>query len=201
MLLVAIDVELLRTASGLVGHRLVGQVDLYFGLRILFDAVEELSQKVLADDDGQHEVVELVVLVDISKERADNDTKAVACNSPGSMLTRGARAEILACHEDATAVGGVVEDEILVHSAVGIVAPVAKQVVAKELLLAGGCLEEASRDNLVGIDVLQRKGNAGGCYNVEFLFHNSVRGSVITPVTAAAAATSGEQRMVRLPGP
>jgi hypothetical protein len=28
-----------------------------------------------------------------------------------------------------------------------------------------------------------------------------VRGSVITPVTAAAAATSGEARMVRLPGP
>ena len=46
VLLVAIDVELLRTASGLVGHRLVGQVDLYFGLRILLDAVEELSKEV-----------------------------------------------------------------------------------------------------------------------------------------------------------
>ena len=117
------------------------------------------------------------------------------------MLARRARAEILACHEDATAVGGVVEHEVLVGRAVSIVAPVAEQVVAKELLLAGGSLEETGRDDLVGIDVLQRKGNAGGCYNVEFLFHSSVRGSVITPVTAAAAATSGEQRMVRLPGP
>ena len=52
MLLVAIDVELLRTASGLVGHKLVGQVDLHFCLGILFDAVEELSQKVLAEKSG-----------------------------------------------------------------------------------------------------------------------------------------------------
>ena len=70
---------------------------------------------------------------------------------------------------------------------------------------------------MVGVHILERERNAGGCYNVEFLFHfdllsNCLRsdcaktyinslGSVITPVTAAAAATSGEARIVREPGP
>ena len=117
------------------------------------------------------------------------------------MITTGAGTEVLTRYEDATFILGVVEDKILNDTTVLPIAPVAKQVVAKELLLAGGSLKETGRDNLVGIDVLQRKGNACGCYNVEFLFHSNVLGSVITPVTAAAAATRGEQRMVRAPGP
>ena len=32
-------------------------------------------------------------------------------------------------------------------------------------------LKEAGRNNLVGVHILERKRNAGGCYNVEFLFH------------------------------
>lgn len=32
-------------------------------------------------------------------------------------------------------------------------------------------------------------------------YYNNVRGSVITPVTAAAAATKGEAKTVRAPGP
>ena len=56
------------------------------------------------------------------------------------MFTTGARTEVLACHEDAALVLGIVEDEILNNSAVCVVAPVAKQVVAIELLLLGGCL-------------------------------------------------------------
>ena len=117
------------------------------------------------------------------------------------MFTRRARTEVLASHEDAAFELGVVEDEILNHTAVLPVSPVAKQVVAKEFFLLGGCLEEACGDNLVGVHILQRKGHTRRCYDVKFLFHNSVLGSVITPVTAAAAATKGDARMVREPGP
>ena len=81
------------------------------------------------------------------------------------------------------------------------VAPVAKQVVAKELFFLGGRLQETGRDNLVGVHILQWKRNARRCYDVKFLFHNNSLGSVITPVTAAAAATKGDARMVREPGP
>ena len=117
------------------------------------------------------------------------------------MFTRRTRTEVLTSHEDAALILGVVENKILNHATVFPIAPVTKQVVAKELLLFGGCLEEACRDNLVGVHILQWQGHARRCYDVKFLFHNSVLGSVITPVTAAAAATNGDARMVREPGP
>ena len=70
------------------------------------------------------------------------------------MFTRRTRAEILASHENAAFVARVVEDEILNHSTILMVAPVAKQVVAKELFLFGGSLQETGRDNLVGVHIL-----------------------------------------------
>ena len=51
------------------------------------------------------------------------------------------------------------------------IAPVAEKVVAKETFLAGGGLQETGGDDLVGIHVLQWQGNAGGCDDIEFLFH------------------------------
>ena len=75
------------------------------------------------------------------------------------------------------------------------------QVIAEELLLAGCSLEESGWNNLVGVNILQWKWHTSRCYDVEFLFHNSSLGSVITPVIAAAAAVSGDARMVRAPGP
>ena len=117
------------------------------------------------------------------------------------LFARGSRTEILASHEDTTLVAGIVEDKILNHSAVSVVAPVAKQVVAKELFFFGGSLQKAGGNYLVCVHILQRKRHARRCYDVKFLFHNNSLGSVITPVTAAAAATKGDARMVRAPGP
>ena len=139
--------------------------------------------------------------MDIRKEAADNHPEAITGNRPGGMLTTGTVTEVLASHEDATTVCRVVQHEALINGTIGIVTPVTEEIIAKETLLAGRRLQETGRDNLVGVHILQRKGHTSGCYNVEFLFHNSVLGSVITPVTAAAAATKGEQRIVRLPGP
>ena len=200
MLLIAVDVEMLAATCGLVGDCLIRKIHLHLRLRIMLDAGKELCQEVVAHLHGQHEIVQFVVFVDISEKRADDHPEAIACNRPGSMLARAATAEVLACHEDTTAIGGIVEHKVLIQRAVGLVAPIAKQVVAKETFLPGGSLQESGGDNLVCVHILQWKGHTCTGYNVEFLFHN-VLGSVITPVMAAAAATNGLARMVLAPGP
>ena len=98
--------------------------------------------------------MKLVILVDIGKERADNHSEAIAGDGPGSMLTTAAGTEILTCHKDATRIGGIVKDKILVKTTVSVVAPVAKKVIAKETLLACCCLQKTGRDNLVCIHIL-----------------------------------------------
>ena len=87
MLLVAIDFEVLALAGSKIGHGLVRKIYLYLCLVILVDALEEFLQELLAYHYRQNEVVQLVVLVDISKERADDYTEACTCDSPGSVLT------------------------------------------------------------------------------------------------------------------
>ena len=124
------------------------------------------------------------------------------------MFAGRAAAEILAGHEDAASVAGVVEYEILLGRPVGIVTPVAEEVVPEELLVPGHRLEKAGGNNLVRVHILQGKRDAGAFYDVKFLFHGKPDdywrkslGSVMTPVTAAAAAVSGLASRVREPGP
>ena len=87
MLLVAVDFEVLALASSKIGHGLVRKIHLHLCLVILVDALEKLLQEFLAYHYWQYEVIQLVVLVDISKERADDYTEACACDGPGSVLT------------------------------------------------------------------------------------------------------------------
>ncbi len=87
------------------------------------------------------------------------------------MLTRGPTTEILASHEDAAGICGVVEYETLVESTIGPVAPVPEEIVAKEFLLTGRGLEETGWNDLVSIYILQWKRNAGRYYYIKFLFH------------------------------
>ena len=70
-----------------------------------------------------------------------------------------------------TGIQGIVQHKVLVQGSVGIVAPVAEQIVAKVFLFAGRCLQETGRNDLVGIHIFQRKGHTGACYDIEFLFH------------------------------
>ena len=100
MFLVAVNLEMLAPSCGLIGDALLGQVYFHLRLRIGLNAVEEFLQKVLADNDRQHKIVEFVVLVDICKETADNHTETIAGNSPSSMFTAGTRTEVLACDKD-----------------------------------------------------------------------------------------------------
>ena len=212
MLLITIDFEVLALAGSHIRDRLVGQVHLHLSLMIFGDAVKELLEERLGDDDGEHKVVQLIVLMNVSEERADDYAEAVTGDGPCGMLSAGARAKVLSCHKDTARVAGIVEDEVLLQAAVFVIAPVAEEVIAEAFLVSS--LEEAGGDDLVCIYILQGKRNAAGCDDIEFLFHcdkntdvfnqedymNS-RGSVTLPVIAAAAATSGLARMVREPGP
>ena len=80
------------------------------------------------------------------------------------------RPEVFACHQYFTAVCGVVQHEIFVRRAVGVVSPVPKEVFAEPF--AGGRFQEAGRYDLVGIDIFQRQRYACAGYDIEFLFHS-----------------------------
>ena len=86
------------------------------------------------------------------------------------------------------------------------IAPITEQVIAKEFFIFGCGFQETGWYNLICIYIFQRQGDAGACYDIEVLFHDNFvyinsLGSVITPVTAAAAAVNGEASKVRDPGP
>src|SRR5690606_14040019 len=107
-------------------------------------------------------------------------------------------AEVLARDEDLGALGrGSQERKARLR------APVGEQVLSEPPLV--GALEEARRDDLVGVDVVLQKEHGGGLESLE-RGHGpssvrSVRTSVMVPVTAAAAAVSGEASSVRPPLP
>ena len=71
-----------------ISNRLVRKVHFHQCFRILLDGLEQLGEKIITYLHGQYEVVQLVVLVDIRKETADNHAEPVASDSPGSMFTR-----------------------------------------------------------------------------------------------------------------
>src|SRR5207344_3035840 len=63
-------------------------------------------------------------------------------------------------------------------------------------------LEKARGDDLIGIDVFRGEAHHARCNAIQFGHDfNILRKSVTRPVTAEAAAVSGEASMVRPPGP
>ena len=171
MLLVGIDFEVFAAACGSIGDGLCGQVYGHLRLRIGGNGVEQFLQEVRRDDHRQHEVVELVVLVDIGKEAAHYHTESISCNGPGSMFAAGTAAEVLSGYQNAAVILGIVEHKVRIQRAVGTIAPVAEQVVAEEFLFPGRCLQKAGGDDLVCVHILQRKRHTGTGYDVKFLFH------------------------------
>ena len=169
MLFVAVDVEMFTAARSLVSDRLVGEIYLDLHLRIVPDTLEHFGEEFLCHLYGQYEVIEFIILMDIGKERTDDYTEAITRDGPSRVLATGARTEILACHEDAAAIGGVVEYKILDRMTILIITPVTEEVVAKTFLVSG--LEKTGWYDLVGIHILQRKGNAGRCDNIKLLLH------------------------------
>ena len=100
ILLVAVDFESLAPTRSKVGDGLVWHIHLHLHLRILLDALEEFCQEFITYHYWQHEVVQLVVLVDVGKERGDDHAEAIARNCPSRMFTTRTRTEVLACHQN-----------------------------------------------------------------------------------------------------
>ena len=86
MFLITVYLEMLTVPGGKVCDGLVGQINAHLCLVVFVDAVEEFFEESLRDDDRQHKVVELIVLVDIRKERTDDHPETVACASLKSGL-------------------------------------------------------------------------------------------------------------------
>ena len=172
MLLVGVDFEGLAVARCLIGDGLGGEIDGDERSGVGLDGGEKLAEERLANDNGEDKVVELVVLVDVGKEATHDNADAVAGNSPCGVFAAGTGTEILTGNKDGTVTESrVVEYEVRVVATIGTVAPIEKEMVAKELLVASCGLHEAGRDNLVGIDVLKRERYAGGGKSGERLFH------------------------------
>src|ERR1019366_6059061 len=75
---------------------------------------------------------------------------------PGRVLARRAAAEILARHEDLGPLRvGAVQREVGIDRSFGQAAPVGEDAVAEALLVRH--LQEARRDDLVGVDVVGRE--------------------------------------------
>ena len=171
MFLITVYLEMLTVTSCKVRDSLIGQIHTHLSLVIFVDAVEEFFEERLRYDDWQHKVVELIILVDISEERTDDHAETIACDGPGSVLTRGAGTEVLASYKDDSILEvRVVEHEVLLLRTIGIEAPVVEEVRTEAVFLCQ--LQIACGDDLVGVYVLQRKRNAGGCYDIKFLLHD-----------------------------
>mmetsp|Transcript_34640 Transcript_34640/g.110232 ORF Transcript_34640/g.110232 Transcript_34640/m.110232 type:complete len:309 (+) Transcript_34640:407-1333(+) len=96
----------------LADDRLGGQVDLQLVARI--GVGHELHDLRLREDDGEHAVLEAVVVEDVGEGGRDDAPDTHARNGPGSVLARGAATEVLSGHEDRRlAVLRLVEHEAL----------------------------------------------------------------------------------------
>ena len=148
-----------------------GKIDLNLGLRVCLYGSEEVGEEGVRNDYGKDAIVQFVLLMDVGKEAGDDDPEAIASDSPCGMLSARAATEVAASDEDAGAgVGGIVEHEGGDGLALLVVAPIVKEIVA-EALFRGG-FEKAGGDDLIRVDVLERKGDAGAAEDGEFFVDN-----------------------------
>lgn len=119
------------------------------------------------------------------------------------MLTARTRAEVVARNEDASSgIPRIVEDERRrLLGAVFVEAPIVEEGVGEPRL--HDHLQVARWDDLVGVHVLrgQRDQRAAEALDFRRAHQASVRGSVMRPRNAVAAAVSGEAKKVRPPFP
>ena len=134
-----------------------------------------------------------------AKRGADDRAEAELGERPGGVLARAAAAEIIAGEQHLSALRArLVEDEIGLGMAFGVVAPVVEELLVEALLGRG--FQEARGNNLVGIDVVDGQRH-DAAFEIGEGLHRRVLTSVTTPVSALAAAVSGLARKVRPPLP
>ena len=158
MLLVGIDLESLATSGCLVGHFLFGKIHFHFRLRISSNTAEQAPAGNLRSP--------LPAIRSCSTRcscgypqrnwRSRHGIHSLQWPTPHAHGLNRFRS--FACHKNASAIQGIVQYKVLVQGSVGIVAPVAEQIVAKVFLFAGRCLQETGRNDLVGIHIFPKEG-------------------------------------------
>src|SRR5208283_2521747 len=93
----------------------------------------------------------------------------------------------------------LVQDEIRLRLSFAIVTPVPEKLIAQPGLRNG--LQEARRDDLIGVDVVARDGDHPALKRRELFHYRSSLTSLTLPAIADAAAVMGLARKVRPPLP
>src|SRR5690348_264305 len=200
---VVVDLERRLDPGRLGQHDAVVEVDHDLGGRVGLDGVLERGHGGLGQDDGQQAGLGGVAAEDVTEPRGDHGPEAVVGQGPDRVLAGRAGAEVGAGDQD----GRAVVLRLVEHEG-RVLAPGGEQALAE----AGPAhlLEVLGRDDLVGVHVAaaQRHGAAGvgdarlhGSGSLDGSAGYRSAGAARWPVTAVAAATSGETRWVRPPLP
>ena len=117
---------MLALSCRLIGYSLFWQIHFHLCLRIGIDRIEQFFQERLAHHYRKHEVIQLIVFMDISKEARYHYSKAISGYSPSRMFTTGTTTEVLSGYQYLAAVSRVVQYELFVYSSVGVITPIAE---------------------------------------------------------------------------
>ena len=120
MFLISVDFEMLALSCRLIGYSLFWQIHFHLCLRVGIDRIEQFFQERLAHHYRKHEVIKLIVFMDIGKEARYHYSKAISGDSPSRMFTTGTTTEVLSGYQYLAAVSRVVQYELFVYSSVGV---------------------------------------------------------------------------------
>src|SRR6185437_8722794 len=141
---VDVEAEAFRAVGG--RDRLLCQIHYQFEAGKRRGIVEKLVDLGLRQGDGQEAVLQRIVLKDLPERGGNHGAEAVVAQRPGSVLARGADAEVLAREQDLRAlVTRLVEHEP------GVLAPCREAGVAEAGALDR--LQVPLRNDLVGVDI------------------------------------------------
>src|SRR6476659_9588445 len=117
---------------------------------MLGSTLEEIVDLCFAEHDGQHAVLEAVVVEDVGKAGRDNHSKAPILKCPWRMFATGAAAKVDASQKDARSLClGSVQFEIFNERAIFAAGPVPEQKLTKACSFDS--FEELFGNDLIGI--------------------------------------------------
>src|SRR6266849_4574020 len=171
VLTVRIDFEPDHAAVG-TAYLLLFEVDGEARIGAALGIVEQLFQIFRGHLDGQHAVLETIVVEDVAERGRNYAGDAEVLQRPGSVLTRRTATEIVAGDKNlGIAIGWFVEHKIRVLAAVVAVALLREQTLAEAGSLYG--LEVLLGNDGVGIDIDRPQGRRDPLQNRELLHTSS----------------------------
>ena len=158
-----------RERDGLPAGQCYGlgsQIHADFGTRGFLHQVEQSAVRLGIHDDRQQAILERIAAKDVGKGSGDDGPEAEASQRPGGVLAARPAAEVISSQENlGTLISGIIQHKIRFGRTVGVVAPVGKKIVAHAFLI--GRFQETRRDDLVGVNIVDRQRNNTGCESGE----------------------------------